>query len=107
MFFKKKQQPVEEVHIEPTPEEYATALRANAIEYIVSLKKADKDRFIDAVQLIWEGYNKLNNVKTENERIMATERKKMGDDGVIDDDAMMGLLETEFVDPPVIPKGDA
>lgn len=102
--FKRKQP---EKAPEMTPEEYAAALRANAIEYIVSLKKGDKDRFIEAVGLIWEGYQKLEAVKTENERAVATERRKMGLGDDVDDLAS-SLIDDELLHtPPVLPKGDA
>lgn len=103
--FKRKRQP--EVEPEMTPAEYAAALRGNAIEYIVSLKKADKDRFIEAVGLIWEGYQKLDGVKTENERAVAAERRKMGlvND---EDDLAASLIDDELLHtPPELPKGEA
>lgn len=103
----KKKQPEPQAEPEMTPLEYAAALRSNAIEYIVSLKKADKDRFIEAVGLIWEGYQKLDTVKTENERTMAAERRKMGVSGTDDDDLMAGFLEDELQQPPELPKGEA
>lgn len=103
--FKRKKQP--EAEPEMTPAEYAAALRGNAIEYIVSLKKADKDRFIEAVGLIWEGYQKLDTVKTENERAVATERRKMGLGDDVDDLAL-SLIDDDLLHSAVqLPKGDA
>lgn len=103
MFKRKKQ---EEPEPQMTPAQYAEALRANAIEYIVSLKKGDKERFLEAVGLIWEGYNKLDNVKTENERIIANERKKAN--MTEDDDELVGAIFEEELQPkPELPKGEA
>lgn len=101
----KRKQPQQEP--EMTPTEYAAALRANAIEYIVSLKKADKDRFIEAVGLIWEGYQKLDTVKTENERAVAIERRKMGLGDDVDDLASSLIDDDMLQQPPVLPKGEA
>lgn len=103
--FKKKQP---ETTPQLTPADYAAALRSSAIEYIISLKKADKDRFIEAVDLIWEGYNKLDSVKTYNERVIATERRRMalGDD--LDDDLAASLIDDQLLQtPPDLPKGEA
>ena len=62
----------------PTEAERVAQLRDSAIEYIVSLPKSDKDRFIDAVDLIWDGYNRLNRVKTVDERQTEREAKAVG-----------------------------
>lgn len=105
--FKFKKKPEIEQQPEMTPEEYAAALRANAIEYIVSLKKGDKERFIEAVNLIWEGYDKLDSVKTENERTVATERRKMGLGNDVDDLAAAFIDDDLLRTPPTLPKGDA
>lgn len=61
-----------------TEAERTEALRNNAIEYIVSLPKADKERFFDAVDLIWQGYDKINRVRTIGERQIAKEAKTLG-----------------------------
>ena len=39
-----------------------------AIEYITSLDKAEFKKFIDSVELIWQGYDKLYRVQTKNEK---------------------------------------
>lgn len=58
-------------------EEYNLALRDNAIEYIKNLDKNEKDKFIDAVGLIWQGYDRLIRVKTKTQKI---EEKELKDD---------------------------
>jgi hypothetical protein len=104
----KRKQPEQPAVQTQTTEEYAAALRGNAIEYIVSLKKTDKDRFIEAVELIWQGYQRLDNVKTETERALATERRKMGISDGEDDDMLGGFLEDEVETPNRdLPKGEA
>jgi hypothetical protein len=81
--FKTKLIEVQEPIVFPTEIDREYDLRQSAIQYIVRLKKADKDRFFEAVDLIWSGYNKLDSVKTENERALNREQKKMN---MTDDD---------------------
>lgn len=92
--FSKKQQPVYEQPL--SDEERTEALRANAIEYIVSLPKGDKDRFFEAVDLIWAGYNKLDRVKTVDERQTEKEAKALGMTTDEADDLGFDLLEDEL-----------
>ena len=51
-----------------------------AIDYITELDKTEFNRFIDSVQLIWQGYDKLYRVKTREEKAEAKEIKEDGDD---------------------------
>ena len=97
IFSKQPQTPVEPAL---TDEERTEALRANAIEYIVSLPKGDKDRFFEAVELIWQGYNKLDRVRTATERAVDKEAKAMGMTGDEADDLGFDLLDD---DPKVTP----
>lgn len=73
--------------------ERAGILRDNAIEYVVSLPKADKDRFYDAVDLIWQGYDQLNRVKTKDEKSIEKEAKAMGMTTSEADDLNFDLLD--------------
>ena len=54
-----------------------------AIEYITQLDKTEFNRFIDSVQLIWQGYDKLLRVQTRSEKAEAKEIKEDGDDFII------------------------
>jgi len=92
--FNKKQDEVTERPL--TDEERTEALRANAIEYIVSLPKGDKDRFFEAVDLIWAGYNKLDRVKTVDERATEKEAKSLGMTTDEADNLGFDLLEDEL-----------
>jgi len=94
LFFKRKNKPtISDIY--ETEADRAERLRQQAIEYIVSLPKGDKERFIDAVDLIWQGYNALNRVKTVDERQEARELKEAR--GVPSDDSMFNseFIETE------------
>ena len=54
-----------------------------AIEYITQLDKTEFNRFIDSVQLIWQGYDILLRVQTRTEKAEAKEIKEDGDDFII------------------------
>lgn len=103
IFSKKQSQPTERPL---TDEERTEALRANAIEYIVSLPKGDKDRFFEAVDLIWAGYNKLDRVKTVDERATEKEAKAMGMSPEEADDLGFDLLDDEPTTPNPLVKAD-
>lgn len=82
----------------------ADQLRQSAIEYIVSLPKSDKDRFFEAVDLIWQGYSKLDRVKTLDERQSEREAKANGgvapiSDDELDDELAMAFLDDEPITP--------
>ncbi len=49
-----------------------------AIEYITSLDKTEFKKFIDSVELIWQGYDKLLRVQTREEKAEAKEDKETG-----------------------------
>ena len=98
MFFKKSKdrlEPTATNSIEPEFGEYSTDEQANidrenAITYISSLGKADKDNFIAGVELIWQGYNQMTSVKTRLQREIQREaNRKAGDT----DDDFGGFLE--------------
>ena len=72
---KQEQEPVEQPL---TVEERADALREYAIEYITSLSKADKDKFYEGVDLIWQGRTILSRVKTTDEKAIEKEAKSLG-----------------------------
>lgn len=74
-------------------------LRQSAIEYIVSLPKNDKDRFFEAVDLIWQGYNKLDRVKTIDERQTEREAKALGMTNDEADDLDFELLDEPTASP--------
>lgn len=74
IFSRKKKDSLSDIY--ETEADRAERLRQQAIEYIVSLSKGDKERFMDAVDLIWQGYNALNRVKTIDERQEANYLKK-------------------------------
>ena len=46
------------------------------IEYIIQLDKTKFNRFIDSVQLIWQGYDKLLRVQTRSEKAETKEIKR-------------------------------
>ena len=87
--------------VEPmlTEEERTEALRANAIQYIVSLPKGDKDRFFEAVDLIWAGYNKLDRLKSVDERATEKEAKSLGMTNDEADDLGFDLLDDDLGKP--------
>lgn len=90
---------------QPTLDEMSEQMKATAIEYIVSLNKADKDRFFAGVELIWQGYNvSVDKVLTKHQRSL---RKEAGEAGMDADDDLLGLLEDEPKQTPVLPKTDA
>ena len=80
--FKLKRQ--SEIKIDPSN---ANA-RAYAIEYVISLDKPAKDKFFDAVELIWEGYDKLDRIKTKIEKANEKEEREDHEAG----------LETQFIE---------
>lgn len=77
---------------EYSTDEQANIDRENAITYISSLGKADKDNFIAGVELIWQGYNQMTSVKTRLQREIQREaNRKTG--GTDTDDDFGGFLE--------------
>lgn len=88
--FSKKSQVVNEPV--QTEAERSAILRDYAIEYLVSLPKADKEKFFEAVDLIWQGYDKLDRVKTKDEKIAERVAKA---DKAEDDDLAMVFLEDD------------
>jgi hypothetical protein len=78
-----------------TETDRAERLRHQAIEYIVSLGAGDKDRFMSAVELIWQGYNALNRVKTVDERQEAKATKEARELSSEVSDLMPPFIETE------------
>jgi hypothetical protein len=75
--------------------DHTSMTRDYAIEYIVSLDKAAKDKFIEAVDLIWQGYDKLDRVKTRDEKALEREIKAIPVDSSLANDPDFGSLETE------------
>ena len=73
--FNRKQEQVEQPL---TVEERADILRENAIEYITSLSKPDKDRFYEGADLIWQGRTILSRVRTTDEKNIARNAKALG-----------------------------
>jgi len=64
--FKKKPAPAEP---EMNLDEQSEYMKGVAIEYMVSLSKADLERFIAGVDSVWQGYNNsLDKVKTKHQR---------------------------------------
>lgn len=82
---------------EPTLDEASDELKLNAIEYIVSLNKADKDKFFAGVELIWQGYQGIDSVQTKHQRALHREAKQAG----FDDDPELAEL---LIDTPQAPK---
>lgn len=74
--FSKKQKRADLVSVA----EHTSMTRDYAIEYIVSLDRSAKERFIEAVELIWQGYDKLDRVKTRDEKAIEREAKISGSD---------------------------
>lgn len=104
LFGTKKQKPVtgyiddggfHRLH-EPTLDDASEELKNNAIEYIVSLGKADKDKFFESVELIWQGYQIMDNVKTKHQKALHREAKNAGLD---DDPDLIDLLDDEPTKP--------
>ena len=91
--FKRNNQPEQPVEQPMTVEERAETLREYAIEYITSLSKADKDKFYEAVDLIWQGRTILNRVKTADEKEVEKEAKKLGMTPEQADDLGFDLLD--------------
>ncbi len=95
---KKDNNPYAMAHFEPL-QPNTDQLRQSAIEYIVSLPKNDKDRFFEAVDLIWQGYNKLDRVKTIDERNTEREAKALGMTNDEADDLDFELLDEPITSP--------
>jgi hypothetical protein len=91
----KSKQPEVPVEQPMTIEERAEVLREYAIEYITSLGKADKDKFYEAVDLIWQGRAILNRVKTTDEKAYEKEAKSLGMTADDADDLGFDLLDDE------------
>lgn len=78
---------------EPTVDEQAELERDTAIAYIVSLNKTDKDKFFEGVDLIWQGYNGISNVKTIKQRELHKTAKSLGVDE--DDTELLGFISDD------------
>lgn len=77
---------------EPTLDEASDNMKATAIEYITSLSKADKDKFFEGVELIWQGYQSVDNVKTKHQKALQREARAVG---LEDDSDLIDLLDDE------------
>ena len=92
---------------QPTLDDATESMKATAIEYIVSLGKADKDKFFESTELIWQGYQIMDNVKTKHQKALHREAKQAG---LEDDSDLIDLLDDEPNKPnPLVtpPKADA
>lgn len=86
-----RNKPTETVEQQPTLDEQAEYMKGVAIEYMVSLDKADLARFIDGVDQVWQGYNNnLDKVRTRHQKALHREAKANGLD---DDDDLLNLLD--------------
>jgi hypothetical protein len=98
LFNRNKPAPVE---AEPTLEEQSEYMKGVAIEYMVSLSKADLERFISGVDQVWQGYNNsLDKVKTKHQRQLERNARANGMD-VNEDADLLDLFEDEPATPPV------
>lgn len=97
--FNKQHQPTAPIEEPMTIEERAEVLREYAIEYITSLSKADKEKFTEAVDLIWQGRNILSRVKTADEKAYEKEAKASGMTTDEADDLGFDLLDDELDKP--------
>lgn len=108
LFSRDKQKPIvfnDGVRVEPTLDEASEDMKATAIEYIVSLDKADKDRFLEGVELIWQGYNgSVDKVRTRHQKALHREARQAGID---DDSDLVDLLDDEPAKPPKLPSTEA
>lgn len=107
LFGNKKQKPITGMFTEdgftrlnePTLDDASEELKNQAIEYIVSLSKADKDKFVEGVELIWQGYQAIDPIKTKYQKQVQRNASKAGDtkgdDDLLNDD---DLLDTSFLD---------
>lgn len=95
----KSKQPEVAVEQPMSIEERAEVLREYAIEYITSLSKADKEKFTEAVDLIWQGRNILSRVKTADEKAYEKEAKAIGISTDDADDLGFDLLDDEDTKP--------
>lgn len=93
--FNRNQQAPAPVEQPMSIEERAEVLREYAIEYITSLSKADKEKFTEAVDLIWQGRNILSRVKTADEKAYEKEAKSLGMTADDADDLGFDLLDDE------------
>jgi len=93
--FNRKQQEVAPPEQFMSVEERAEVLREYAIEYITSLSKADKEKFTEAVDLIWQGRNILSRVKTADEKAYEKEAKANGMTTDEADDLGFDLLDDD------------
>jgi hypothetical protein len=100
--FNRNQQAPAPVEQPMTIEERAEVLREYAIEYITSLSKADKEKFTEAVDLIWQGRNILSRVKTADEKAYEKEAKASGMTTDEADDLGFDLLEDDPKPNPLI-----
>lgn len=103
LFGTKRKQPVGIINddgftrfAEPTLDEATENMKDTAIEYIVSLSKADKDKFFEGAELIWQGYQGLDNVKTKHQK--ALQRNAKASDAPAEDDDLLDDFLSEELD---------
>lgn len=63
----------------PTQQATNEERQKQAIDYITELDKTEFNRFMDSIEDIWKGYDKLLRVKTREEKAEAKEIKEDGD----------------------------
>ncbi len=78
---------------QPTLEQQTENMKATAIEYIVNLGKADKDKFFESVELIWQGYQIMDGIKTKHQKAIYREARQAGVDEK--DEDFLDLLADE------------
>ena len=85
---------------QPTLDDASEEMKNTAIEYIVSLNKADKDKFFAGAELIWQGYQDVDNVKTKHQKALQRNAKASDGDQADSDDELLGsFLDDDEVTP--------
>lgn len=78
----------------PTLEEASEQAKQQAIDYIISLDKAEKDKFFEGAELVWQGYNNsLDKVATRHQKTLRRNARQAGVDS--DDDLIQSILDDE------------
>ncbi len=93
LFSKSDDEPMATLRLhEPTLEEASEQAKQNAIDYIISLDKAEKDKFFEGAELVWQGYNgSLDKVATRHQKALRRNARQAGVDS--DDELFSDILD--------------
>lgn len=70
--------------LEPDVDEVSEEMKSTAIEYVTMLNKTDKDKFFEGLELIWQGYQSVDNVKTKHQKALQRQANNPTEDETLD-----------------------